>query len=395
MPDSTDAPPRLSQGLTRLLALTAGLAVASIYYSQPVVGQIARDLAVSEAATTWVVTLTQLGYAAGLVLLVPLGDCVDRRRMMLWLTAALMLAMVAAALAPALPLLLAASVLVGAAATLAQQALPFAAELADERDRGAVVGSVMSGLLAGILLARVLSGIVADYLGWRAVFLVAAALTMVLALVLWHSLPHSRPGASGSYRALLGSMPGLLRRYPALRRAAAIQGLLFAGFSAFWSTLVLLLETPAFGLGSMAAGLFGALGLAGVLVAPLAGRMADRHGANPVVGAGLGLVLAGFLVVGGWPALAGLALGVVLLDAGNQAAMVGHQSVVFALDAAARSRVNTVFMTVMFLGGAAGSAGGGAAWSWAGWRGVCGLGIALALAALAVHLTGRYRRRAA
>lgn len=218
----------------------------------------------------------------------------------------------------------------------------------------------------------------------------AAALTAALGLVLWRSLPHSRPGASKSYRALLGSMPGLLRRFPALRRAATIQGLLFAAFSAFWSTLVLLLETPAFGLGSTAAGLFGALGLAGVLVAPLAGRMADRHGAGPVVGAGLGMMLAGFVVMGGWPALAGLALGVVLLDAGEQAAMIAHQSVVFALDDAARSRVNTVFMTIMFIGGAVGSAGGGAAWGWAGWHGVCGFGIALTVAALAVYLAGRY-----
>lgn len=384
--------PPLSRALTALLALTAGVAVANIYYAQPLLPDLARAFGVAEASAGLLVTGTQLGYTAGLVLLVPLGDGMDRRRLMLGQCAALVAALAAAAAAPNFAVLAAASVAVGVASTLAQQAVPFAAELADERSRGRTVGTVMSGLLAGILLARTLSGTVGEHFGWRAVFALGAAVAAGLGVLLWRALPHSRPGTREGYGALFGSLLGLTRRYPALRRAATIQALLFAGFSAFWTTLALLLESR-FGLGATAAGAFGVIGLVGVCVAPLAGRLADRRGPRGVVGAGIGLVLAGFVLVWAWPGLLGLAAGTVLLDGGIQLAMIANQTVVFALDPAARSRVNTVFMTALFLGASLGSAGGSAAWAWGGWPAVCGLSALLTAAALVAHLTGRYPAR--
>lgn len=385
------APP-LSRALTALLAFTAGASVANIYYAQPLVPDLARAFGVAEASAGLLVTGTQLGYAAGLVLLVPLGDGVDRRRLMLWQCAALVLALAATAAAPGFAVLAAASVALGVASTLAQQAVPFAAELADEETRGRTVGTVMSGLLAGILLARTLSGAVGEHFGWRAMFALGAAIAAGLGVLLWRTLPHSRPGTRQGYGALFGSLLRLTRRFAALRRAATVQALLFGGFSAFWTTLALLLEAR-FGLGATAAGLFGVIGLVGVCVAPLAGRLADRRGPRGVVGAGIALVLAGFALVWVWPGLPGLALGTVLLDGGIQLAMIANQTTIFALDPAARSRVNTVFMTALFLGASLGSAGGSAAWAWGGWPAVCGVCALLTTAALAVHLAGRYPSR--
>lgn len=379
----------ISARLTALLALTAGVAVANIYYAQPMVALIAASFHVSGPAAASTVTAAQLGYAAGIVLLIPLGDRMDRRRVMLTQCGVLMAALVAAGFAPDLATLDAASILIGAASSLAQHAVPFAADLAAETDRGRVVGRVMSGLLSGILLARVLSGAVGEYWGWRAMFLLGAGITALLMAALWRMLPHSRPATRGSYGALLASLVGLWRQYGTLRRAAIVQGCLFGSFSAFWSVLALLLEGPPYHLGAATAGLFGVVGLAGVLVAPVAGRMADRRGAWIVALAGLLLLFPGWASLALVPGLAGIAVGVVLLDAGIQATLIANQTAIYALAAGARSRVNTVFVTGIFLGGALGSAGSELAWATARWPGVLVLGAGLSLLGLAVHGLGR------
>lgn len=379
----------LTASLTVLLAATAGIAVANIYYAQPMVGLIAAGFGTSGTAAVECVTAAQIGYAAGIVLLVPLGDRVDRRRLMLLQTALLALALLAAAVAPSLALLAAASVLVGAASTIAQQAVPFAAELAGEEQRGRVVGQVMSGLLAGILLARTVSGVVGQRLGWRPMFALGAAMAAGLLAWLWHALPSSRPSGRGGYGALMLSLLGLWRRHRALRRAAVVQGCLFGGFSAFWSVLALFLQGPPYRLGAEAAGLFGVVGLAGVLVAPLAGRMADRRGSWLVALVGVLLVVPGWAALAFVPGLLGIGVGVVVLDAGIQATLIANQAEIFALEPGARSRVNTVFVTGIFFGGALGSAGGSLAWDAAGWPGVVLFGAALAALALAAHLLGR------
>ncbi len=376
-----------------LLAAVTGAAVANIYYNQPVVSLIARNFGVSGAVAEQVTAATQIGYAAGIVLLVPLGDTVDRRRLILWQAVALVGALVAMAAAPTLLTLTAASFAVGCAATLAQQIIPLVAELAGPERRGRVVGTVMSGLLSGVLTARVVSGLVGSFFGWRAVFWLGTALAAVMLALLARFLPANPPLRRQPYGRLMGSLVEVLRTHRPLRRAALVQALLFAGFSAFWATLTLLLDSPAYGLGPAVAGLFGLIGVAGVTVAPLAGTLSDRSGPAMVTRAGVLTVLAAWGILAVAPGLVGLVAGVLLLDAGLTLSMISQQTIILALDDGARGRINTVFITALFGGGAAGTIGGSLAWHHAGWPGVVAFGAALAVGALAVHRYG-FRDRA-
>jgi predicted MFS family arabinose efflux permease len=371
-----------------LLAAVTGASAANIYYNQPVVSLIARSFSVSGAVAEQVTAATQIGYAVGIVLLVPLGDIVNRRRLILWQALALLLALAAAAAAPSLLLLTTASLAIGIATTIAQQVIPLVAELAEPERRGRVVGTVMSGLLAGILLARVVSGLVGSMFGWRAVFWLATALAATMLALLARFLPANAPSGHKSYGRLMTSLVEVLVTHRPLRRAALVQALLFAGFSAFWATLTLLLDSPAYGLGPAVAGLFGLIGVAGVTVAPLAGALSDRLGPNMVTRAGVLTVLVAYGVLAVVPGLAGLVLGVLLLDAGVTLSMISHQTIILALDDGARGRINTVFVTALFIGGAAGTIGSSLAWHHAGWPGVVAFGAALALVALIVHCYG-------
>jgi predicted MFS family arabinose efflux permease len=391
LPDTlppTDSIVRLTPGLALLFSAVAGAAVANIYYNQPIVSLIARDFAVPGVAAAQVTAATQLGYAGGLILLVPLGDVQDRRWLILWQAAILIIALLAAALAPSLLTLTVASIVIGFTATIAQQIVPIVAELATPEGRGRAVGTVMSGLLGGILAARVISGLVGEAAGWRAVFWMGAAIAMAMGLLLFRALPKGLPYTPQPYGRLLASLWTVWRAYPSLRRAAVVQPLMFGAFSAFWATLTLLLDSPAFGLGPAVAGLFGVIGLAGVVVAPLAGAYADRRGPGRVITIGVVLVLGAFVVMAVLPGLTGLVAGVVLLDLGFTVAMISHQTIILALDDQARSRINTILMTALFFAGALGSAASSLAWQVAGWHGVTAFGAALAVAALAVHRYG-------
>ncbi|MEO0035034.1 MAG: hypothetical protein RLZZ501_1057 [Pseudomonadota bacterium] len=373
----------LGRGLTLAMALACGLGVANIYYSQPMLGLIERDLAGS-ALPAQIPPVTQFGYALGLFLLVPLGDLLERRRVIVvqFLALALMLAL--AALAPDAPTLLAASLLVGMGAAVAQQIVPFAATLADPATRGRTIGTVMAGLLGGILCSRAVAGLVAAEQGWRAMFWLGVPLALATALAMRLLLPKSTAPAAGlGYRAALASLGRFWLTSPALRRATLIQAGLFASFSTFWSLLALHLQEPSFGCGPEVAGLFGLLGLVGVLAAPLGGRLADRHGPRRTIAVGAALTLLSWALLG-WSGggLAALAAGVLLLDCGVHLALVSNQHVIYALDPAARSRINTVFTTGMFLGGAAGSALAAVAWGQQGWTGAGLLGAGFALLAL-------------
>ncbi|AXA65159.1 MFS transporter [Pseudomonas oryzihabitans] len=382
----------LSPALLGLLATGAGLSVANLYYSQPLLGILAGALPAPAADVGLIPTLTQLGYALGLLLLAPLGDRFDRRRIILAKLAVLLLALLGASLAPGLHGLLLASLVTGLAATVAQDLVPAAATLAPPAARGRIVGTVMTGLLLGILLSRVVSGLVGEWFGWRAVYLLAALSIAAIGVAVWRGLPAFAATTRLSYPALLGSLGALWRRHAALRRATLAQGLLAVGFSAFWSTLALYLHAGPFQLGSAAAGAFGLAGAAGALAAPWAGRLADRHGSEWVTRLGIGLAALAFasLLLLPWlPGVAGLvllALATVVFDLGVQATLIAHQAQVYGLEPEARSRLNAVLFTGMFIGMASGAALGSLLLARLGWSGVAGLALATALLALTVRL---------
>ena len=377
--------PYTQRYLLPLLALASGSSVANIYYSQSILGLIARSFGVSGAMAASAVAAAQFGYVMGLVLLVPWGDGIDRRTLILWQAAGLVAALASVASAPTFLTFALASAAVGVGATIALQVVMVAADTAPRERRGRVVGVVMSGLLAGVLLARVASGAVGGAFGWRAVYGSATVVAAVMLVALYAALPASPPRQPHAYWRLLSSLGQVLRCHPQLQRASLVQGLLFASFSAFWATVALLLEGPTFGLGPFYAGLFGVLGLVGVFVAPLAGVLSDRHGPDGVTRVGIAAVVVAFPLMAFVPGLFGLAFGVVALDAGLQLAMVSQQSIIFGLDEALRARVNTIYVATLFAGGTVGSLAGSIAWNSFGWKGVCGLGTALALCALAVH----------
>jgi len=380
-----------SPGLVLLLAIGAGLAVASLYYSQPMLGILAADIGVSAVDIGLVPTLTQLGYALGILLLAPLGDRHDRRNIILIKAALLVLSLLTAAAAPSLEILLAASLAIGLTATLAQDIVPAAATLAPASRRGKVVGTVMTGLLLGILLSRVVSGFVAEHFGWRTMFVLAAAGMSIIGIAAWRSLPRFAPTTTMSYPALLGSLFDLLRRHAALRHAALAQGLLSIGFSAFWSTLAVMLHAEPFHMGSAVAGAFGLAGAAGALAAPLAGHLADRRGAELVARLGTGLTALFFAIMCLAPFLSPtaqlwlLGIGTVGFDLGVQTALIAHQTIVYGIEPGARSRLNAVLFVSMFIGMAAGAALGSVLLARWGWTAVTGMATLSALAALAVR----------
>lgn len=371
--------------LVLLLALSAGLAVASLYYTQPMLGVLSEDLHASTRAVGMLPMLTQLGYALGILLLSPLGDRLDRRRVIVAKALVLGVALLLAAAAPSIHVLLLASLAIGLSATLAQDIVPAAATLAPEAQRGRVVGTVMTGLLLGILLSRVISGFTAEHLGWRTVFLFAAAGIAAIAAAAWKTLPPFKPTSHLSYGALLRSVGQLWKAHRDVRHAAIAQGLLSVGFSAFWSTLAVLLHAEPFHLGSTAAGAFGLAGAAGAFAAPLAGGLADRHGARIVTRVGAVLALVSFALLGFWPWLVPsarlvlLAITAIGFDLGIQVTLIAHQSIVYSVDPAARSRLNALLIVGMFIGMSVGAALGGlllAQWGW------------LAVAALATGASG-------
>lgn len=394
MPSSIPQPGRR---ILPFLGIACAVGVSSIYYNQPLLLEMAKTFHVTAAHTGLVAVATLIGYATGLLLLVPLGDVVERRALMQRMYAAVALALFAVAAAPTLALLVAASALVGLFASVTHVALPIAPSLVDEESRGRAIGTVMTGLLLGILLARTFAGWIAQASNWRMVFVAAGVINLAFVPLIGRLLPKLPPGAPVSYAEALRSLVTLFRTQPLLRESSLIGSLLFASFSCFFTTLVFLLGSPHYRLGAGVAGSFGLIGAAGALIAPIVGRLADRRGSRFVVSLGLVQLASSYLVLLAFGYhFAGLVVGVILLDMGAQTAQIANQTRIFGIDPSARSRLNTVYMTLYFAGASVGSALAPVAWVHWEWPGVCLLALGFITAACLVHifLTRRHAAQA-
>jgi predicted MFS family arabinose efflux permease len=379
--------PTMTRGMVMLFAFCCGAIVGNLYYAQPIIGMIAPDIGLSSTMASFIVSLTQIGYAVGLFFLVPLGDLLENRRLMIMTALLAIISLLGAAFSQTPNIFLIASLLVGFSSVSVQILIPLAAHLAPEESRGRVVGSIMGGLLLGILLARPLASVIADQFGWRAVFGTAAVLMMLISVVLATTIPKRQPSHSATYGQLLGSLWTLLRKQPVLRQRALYQGLMFASFSLFWTAVPLELARN-HGLSQTQIAIFALVGAIGAIAAPISGRLADAgHTRIASLGALVFAALA-FLPVLIHPAYSviGLAVTGVLLDFCVQMNMVLGQRAIYALDPHSRSRLNALYMTSIFIGGAIGSAIASVLFDHGGWMWIVIAGSAFPLLALLVFL---------
>ncbi len=381
------------------LGVACAVGVASMYYNQPLLSVMGQSLGQDARHIGFVAVATQVGYAAGLMFFVPLGDVAERRKLMLRMYAGVSVALLLAAFAQNLAWMIVASVLIGLMASVTHVALPIAPDLVPHEQRGRAIGTVMTGLLLGILLARTFAGWLSRWHGWRTVFVVAAVMNACFVPFIYRVMPRMKPRESLSYADTMRSLWTLFRTEPLLREAGVLGALVFASFSCFWTTLAFLLEAH-YRMGPGVAGTFGVVGAAGAMVAPFAGRLSDRRGTRYVVSAAGATLSASYVWL--WFSerapvsvamhMVGLVVGVVALDVGAQMMQVANQTRIFGLGAQARSRLNTIYMTMYFVGGALGSALASLAWSRWQWDGVCALELTFIAAAGVRHMTGFSKR---
>lgn len=388
-------PGSLSSQLVFTLAVGTGASVATLYFNQPLLPVLGREFAASPHRIGLLVTITQLGYALGILALVPLGDVFNKKKIILIKLVALTLALLGAGAAPSLWALFLAHIAIGFVATAAQDLIPLAAELASVERRGQVIGSVMSGLLLGILTSRTFAGVVADHFGWRTVFWFASVVIAAIALVVLLRVPSRTPASRAGYRTLMLSLLHILRDHPVLRYAIVTQGMMGMVFSAFWTEYAFQLTGPAFGMSTSVVGYFALIGAAGALAAPLAGRLADRRGPLFNIPIAIGITFASFVAMTLWPtSFLVIIAGAGLFDLGVQMSMVSHQSIIYALDPSARSRINALFVSGLFVFFALGSFAGNTAFVTWGWRGLTTLCLISCTGAYGMHrLTVRATRR--
>jgi predicted MFS family arabinose efflux permease len=376
------------------LGLACAVGVSTIYYSQPLLVAMAHTFNATSGHTGFVAVATQVGYAIGLLFFVPLGDVLERRSLMR-MYGAVAIGLLLVAMAPTLAWLIAGSVLIGMLASVTHIVLPIAPDLVSHQERGRAIGIVMTGLLLGILLARTFAGWVSHIHGWRYVFVVAAVLNASFVPLLRRVMPKLPPKQNLKYSDAMRSLWTLFRSQPLLRESSILGALIFASFSCFWTTLAFMLYHH-YGMGPGVAGSFGIVGAAGALVAPIAGRLSDKFGSRWVISVGMAFLAASYLILWGgemlWVSTAShmaiLVLGVIVLDVGAQMCQVANQTRIFGLVPSARSRLNTVYMTVYFSGAAAGSALATIAWVHWKWNGVCILALSLIVLAALRHATG-------
>ncbi len=398
------AAPGLSRGLVRLMAVTCAVTVANLYYAQPLLPSIGTDLRVSQSSASLLVTVGQLGYAAGLLFIVPAGDIARRRPLLTGLLAFCALALAGAAVAPGLPVLAAAVALCCVTSVVVQMLVPYAATLASDSERSRVIGTLMGGLLIGILLSRTFAGVVAaGFGGWRTVYAVGAVFMAATAVMLRRALPDHGRQLEISYRQQLRGVLDVARAEPALRWRSLMAACGFGSFACFWTTVTFLLAGPRYGFSQLDIGLFALVGAAGATTAMAGGRLLDKRPELrwPVTGAALALLAVSYVLTGlgganlGAASLAALVVGALLMDGCVQAAHVTNQSVIYDLLPQARSRITTVYITTMFAGGAAGSAAGAQAYDRWGWTGATVVAAAFPVLALLFWLASRRHERAA
>jgi predicted MFS family arabinose efflux permease len=386
--NGSDSATGIPRRLVLLLAATAGVAVACNYYAQPLLATIAAYFNVSKRVASFLVTASQIGYALGLAAVVPLGDLLERRRLITRLLGISAIGLVAAALSPNLAILAIASLIVGVTSVVAQVAVPLAASLAAEHERGLVVGTVMSGLLIGMLCARTFAGFVADYLGWRAVYVLAGLLVSGLILVLRRELPEYREKGVFSYGQLMKTVWQLMRTERVLQLRSLYGACIFAAFSVFWTTAAFLMSGPPYHYPAKIIGLFGLVGVSGVIASPVAGRLADRGWARFQTAVFMLCTLASWLPIAlGDHSLTWLVFGIILMDFGVHGMQITNQSEIYRLNPGARSRLTTAYMTTYFIGGAVGSQTGAVMYEKFGWHGVCCAGAGFVAVAMIVFLS--------
>lgn len=374
--------PKLTKGLLLLLAVASGVSVANLYYIQPLLADIAQDFQVTAGEIGRIATVSQLGYAFGLLLFIPLGDIRERKSLIFSLLGVVIIALVAVALSQNIIMLGVACFTFSLATVIPQLLLPLTAQLAEPNERGQALGIVMSGLSTGILLARTVSGIIGDIFGWRSIYWLAAGLMLGLAVLLKYFLPECKPTSSVSitYGKLLKSLWTLFVQQPELRRASLLGAMIFGSFGAFWSTLAFFLKEPPYNYTAQIVGLFGLIGIVGILYTPVAGRIVDKNSPR-LVGFFSGIItLVAFIVL--WQLgnhLWGLILGVIIFDIGTRGVQISNQSRVYSLIPEARNRLNTVYMVSYFMGGSLGTYLGATAWSHLKWDGVFLVGSIMTL----------------
>ncbi len=366
----------LKRSAVILMAVACGICVANLYYMQPLLSELAGTFHLSQTAAGFVLTVTQIGYALGLFLFVPLGDMTENRSLIMKMLIIVTIALFAVSISLNYPMLVLASFIMGITTIIPQLLIPFAAHLADEKERGKIIGTLMSGLLMGVLISRTFSGVVGGILGWRTVYIAAAVAMIVLMILIWKMLPKNIPKSDISYRKLILSIWPLIKKERVIRDTAINGALMFGSFSIFWTTLIFLLETPIYNMGAQQAGLLGLVGISGIFAAFAVGKVADKRDPKFMVGIGIIIVFTAyicFLLFG--TILVGLIAGLILLDVGTQVTTVSNQARIHAMRDEVRNRNNMILMTSFFIGGAIGSFFGGVSWQYFGWTGVCELGI--------------------
>lgn len=380
--------------LVWIMAIASGATVANLYYNQPLLAIMAQSLQASPHAIGFIPMLTQIGYATGILLFVPLGDLTEQRRLITTMLSVTAVTLALAAIAPNLSWLAVAHFGIGMTAIAAQVMIPLAAQLTPAPARGKVIGTIMGGLLIGILLARTVSGFVGAIWGWRAMYWFASGLMLVLAVTLSRALPRHQPALQLSYLSLMRSLVRLIRTQPILQEASMVGAMCFGAFNAFWTTLVFFLAQSPYHYGSEVTGLFGLVGVVGAAAAPLVGRLADRSSPRLTVGLGVTITMIAFIVF--WflkYQLWGLIIGVILLDLGVQSTQVSNQAKIYSLPSEMHSRLNALYVMFYFVGGALGSFLGAYGWSRWHWNGVCGLSLLMLTVAFVSFFRSRPKHR--